>query len=351
MTVLQQLIKPLVSAKAVDFWAAEFGSTWTWQRPMARIVDRWVEGKSTVTLLLKPNRHFQGFKAGQHINVTVDVKGARLTRSYSLSDKPHEDGHLCITVKKEGRVSRHLCEQAQIGDVLELGQAFGELALPEFGACLLLAAGSGITPMMSLIRQAAANNFPQAITLVYWAKTRADVCFAAELKTLAEKHSRFKVYFALTEDLAGAANELQGRISIELLNGVVDEPAHVLACGGAGFVANARQLLQVSALSFQAEAFSAPVVDAGAAAGVVRVELANSGKVLELNSGASLLDALEAQGIYPPSGCRMGVCHTCSCKKLSGTTQDMQSAELSTEPGAAVRLCTSRAHSDLVLAL
>jgi len=351
MTVLQQLIKPLVSAKAVDFWAGELGSTWTWQRPMARIVDRWVEGKNTVTLLLKPNRHFQGFKAGQHINVTVDVKGARMTRSYSLSDKPYQNGHLSITVKKEGQVSRHLCEQARIGDVLELGQAFGELAVPASGACLLLAAGSGITPMMSLIRQAAANNFPQAITLVYCAKSRADVCFASELKALAGKHAGFKVYFALTKDQASAANELQGRINAELLGSVVVEPVHVLACGGAGFVANARQLLSSNVLSFQAEAFSAPVLDAGATVGVVRVELANSGKVLELNSGASLLDALEAQGIYPPSGCRMGVCHTCSCQKLSGATQDMQSAELNTEPGTAVRLCTSRAHSDLVLAL
>jgi len=351
MTVLQQLIKPLVSAKAVDFWASELGSTWTWQRPMARIVDRWVEGKNTVTLLLKPNRHFQGFNAGQHINVTVDVKGARLTRSYSLSDKPHKNGYLSITVKKEGQVSRHLCEQAQIGDVLELGQAFGAMALPESAPALLLAAGSGITPMMSLIRQAAANQFPQAVTLVYWAKTRADFCFAAELKGLADKNAAFTVYFALTEEQANAANELQGRIGKALLADFVAEPFHVLACGGAGFIANARQVLADNVVSFQAEAFSTPVTDAAAAVGVVRVELANSGKVLELNSGASLLDALEAQGIYPPSGCRMGICHTCSCTKLSGATQDIQSAELSTEPGAAVRLCTSRAHSDLVLAL
>jgi len=340
-----------VSAKAVDFWAGELGSTWTLKRPMARIVDRWVEGKNTVTLLLKPNRHFQGFQAGQHINVTVDVKGARLTRSYSLSDKPRADGYLSISVKKEGQVSRHLCEQGQIGDVIELGQAFGELTVPECGSALLLAAGSGITPMMSLIRQAAANHFSQSVTLVYWAKTRADLCFAAELKALAGKHSNFRIYFALTEDQANTANELQGRISAELLNLVALEPAHVLTCGGAGFVTAARTLLADKALSFQAEAFTAPVLDAGTAAGVVRVELANSGKVLELNSGASLLDALEAQGIYPPSGCRMGICHTCSCQKLSGVTQDLQSAELSTEPGSAVRLCTSRAHSDLVLAL
>ncbi|HMY01090.1 MAG TPA: 2Fe-2S iron-sulfur cluster binding domain-containing protein, partial [Agitococcus sp.] len=74
-----------------------------------------------------------------------------------------------------------------------------------------------------------------------------------------------------------------------------------------------------------------------------------SQKTLSLPQGQSLLNALEEQGVYPPSGCRMGICHSCSCQKQSGTTQDLQNGEINQEPNSAVRLCVSRPQSDLVL--
>ena len=70
-----------------------------------------------------------------------------------------------------------------------------------------------------------------------------------------------------------------------------------------------------------------------------------------MSSGSSLLEALEAQGLNPPSGCRMGVCHTCVCQRHSGTTLDTLTGERNAEPDMAVRLCVSRACSDLSLDL
>jgi ferredoxin-NADP reductase len=323
---------------------------------LARIVERRVEAKNTVTLVLKTNKHFQGFAAGQHVNVTVNVNGARLTRSYSLSDVPRADGLLAITVKNVdgGKVSTQLCQRTEVGDTVELSQVFGEMTIttPD-RPYLLLAAGSGITPLMSLIRQLTAGRMNHHVTLVYWAKTRAEFCFLQELKAIADHEPRFHLHLALTAETVLLSTELQGRPTATLFNSIIANLSEqrVLACGSAGFVDSVRGLLTAEVVSFQAEAFTPPVINENASLGTVRVELKASQKVLELSAGQSLLSALEAQGIQPSSGCRMGICNTCVCPKLSGTTQNLQTGELEAEPQTALKLCVSRAHSDLILDL
>ena len=76
-----------------------------------------------------------------------------------------------------------------------------------------------------------------------------------------------------------------------------------------------------------------------------------SGRSLDLPRGRSLLAALEEAGLTPASGCRMGICHTCVCPKLGGTSRNLQSGELQAEPEQALRLCVSAPASDLVLDL
>ncbi|MET0717176.1 MAG: FAD-binding oxidoreductase, partial [Pseudoxanthomonas sp.] len=98
---------------------------------MARITGRRAESADSVTLWLQPNRHWAGFQPGQHLNVTVQLDGVRVTRSYSLTNASATNGRLAITVKgvDGGKVSRHLCENARIGEVLEIGQAFGDMTM------------------------------------------------------------------------------------------------------------------------------------------------------------------------------------------------------------------------------
>ncbi len=334
--------------KTLDFWSKELGLKWTVQQPMARIVKRHNEAKDTVSLWLKPNSHFKGFKTGQHINVTLQVNGVNFTRSYSLSEAPRADGLLRITIKKEGKVSSHLCQHVHVGDSIEISQAFGELQLNAQKTNLFLASGSGITPVMSLLHTA---TMQQPITLLYWEKNRADLCFMAELNNLAAKNPLFKFYIFLTQEQNLLQGELKGRIDtqaiIKLIPNLVQH--QVVACGGQGFI-EAVQLLKPYVDTLQVESFSPIKLNtANTQLGTVRVELKASHKVLELNQGDSLLDALEAQGIYPPSGCRMGICHSCSCQKISGITQDLQTGELASESQSAVKLCVNRAYSDLVL--
>jgi ferredoxin-NADP reductase len=346
---------PLVSPALFDFWAGRLSPTWSWNRPLARILARESAASDAVSLVLKPNRHFRGFRPGQHVNLGVEIDGRRLTRSYSPSAPAARDGSFRITVKAiaGGKVSRFLHDHARVGDVLTLGQAFGELALPasDDGAPrLLLAAGSGITPMMAIFAALAKQPNPPPTTLVYSTRRRDQRCFVGELRAIAASRPTLKVRFLLTGETAGAADEAQGRLNADPVAAWLDTPAHVLACGPTGFVDTARDLFAHRAASFAAESFSPPVFE-NTDTGTVGITLARSGQTLQIARGQPLLEALEAAGLSPPNGCRRGLCNTCACGKSAGSTRHLLTGELEHEPVSALRLCVSSARSDLVLDL
>lgn len=354
---LQRLIAPLIDPSVFDFWAGLVNPAWSWSRSLARVVERRVEAQDAITLVLQPNRHCGKVRPGQHINVSAEVNGRRTTRSYSITNVPGRDRRLAITVKRVegGKLSTHLCRDIQVGNVVELGQAFGEMTLPVQvqGKWLFLAAGSGITPLMSLTRALAAQNMPVDLRLIYWAKTRAELCFARELRELAARHPHFSLQIVLTHEADTLADEARGLIDQDQLSALAPDLAErqVFACGPGGFVDTARQLSASVARSFLAEGFtpSAPVAAADQAQTTVRVQLNKSGRALDVASGQSLLVALEQAGMSPASGCRMGICNTCVCTKRSGTIQNITSGEQDAESDTPVRLCISRAVTDISL--
>ncbi len=355
---LNRLLSPFVNPGVFDFWAQQIRPDWSWDRPLATVVERRLEARDTVTLTLKLNRHCQLPQPGQHINVSAEIDGRRVTRSYSPTRVDPKRRTLDITVRQvlNGVVSSHLVHNAQVGDVLELGDAFGCMTWPAGvgGKWLMLAAGSGITPLISLIRQAQQSASPADITLIYWAKTRADLCFATELRSLAAHNPNFRFYPVLTQEAERLDDEAAGRLDNVLLNSVVTDLSlrQVFACGPSGFVDTARSLTAGIALQFEAEAFTpAAPLRTDAASQPVRITLQSTGRTVTVPSGQALLPALEAQGLSVPHGCRMGICNTCSCTKVSGTTQDLQSGDRLDEPNSAVRLCVSSAQTDLTLDL
>lgn len=362
-SLVRRLAAAIVSPGVADFWLQQLHPAWSWDRPLAQVVERRLESRNSVTLVLKPNRHWRrlgGFQAGQHVNVTAEVGGVRVTRSYSLSDAPRPDGRLAITVQQveSGKLSTHLCRHTRVGDVLELGPAFGAMTLPERmdGHWLFLAAGSGITPVMSLLRALSAQ-CPMAvrsITVAYWAKRSDDMCFTGELKAMARRLPGMNLHLVATRETGLSASAQAGarlsRDTFEILGIPHLSEQQVYACGPAGFVDTARELAKGQARLFQGESFS-PWLGQPNGAGTVSVHLRASGRTLELPVGQPLLAALEAQGVHPPSGCRMGICHTCVCHKVDGITQDLTNGELATEPAAALRLCVSAPRSPLTLDL
>ncbi|MBB4845204.1 ferredoxin-NADP reductase [Paucibacter oligotrophus] len=346
--MLRRWAQPFVDPAVFDYWASHINPLWTWERPLARVVGREEAAAGSVTLVLQPNRHWKGFTPGQHLHIGAEIQGRRITRSYSLSDIPRADGRIAITVQKVdgGQLSTHLCNQTRVGDVLELAPAFGDLVLPKTlsGSLLLLAAGSGITPLMSLTRALAAQNMPRPLTLIYWVKTTPQACFVAELQALAQRFNNFKFQLIATQ-------EGGQRIHAEQLSASLSDDLHALACGPGGFAQTARELLADRAQSFKAEAFTPAVPLNTDSKHQVKVELRRSGRTLEVASGVPLLLALEAQGLRPQSGCRMGICHSCVCTKHEGLAEDINTGERCSEPEAAIRICVSRACTDISLDL
>ncbi len=342
-----RLTRRVVSPALFDFWATRLNPLWTLEQPLARLVERQPASRDAVTLILQPNRHWRGMQAGQHVNLGVEIEGRRLVRSYSPTRLA--DGRLAVTVKaiEGGAVSRHLA-QVRPGEVFALDQAFGGMVLPAVpGDLLLLAAGSGITPMRALLQALAAQHMPAAVDLLYWARRRDELCFVEELQALAAAHPRLRVRFLLTREGATPDARIDA-LALDGIDGLAQR--QVLACGPGGFVQGARARLHGRVAGFQAEAFSVPALADGEE-GQVQVQLARSGRTLLLPRGQSLLEGLEAQGLRPKHGCRMGICNSCACGRQSGTTRHVLTGEHSSEPSSQVRLCISAPSTDLILDL
>ncbi len=315
---------------------------------MARLVDRSAASRDAVTLVFQPNAHWQGLRAGQHVSLGVEVDGRRLLRSYSPTVLA--DGRLAITVKaiEGGLVSRYLAHDAALGTVVSLDSAFGDLLLPTIPtSLLLLAAGSGITPMRALLQAAAQAGMPMDVDLLYWVRQRDEACFVEEFDAMATAHSRLRVRLLTTRE----GDTPAARVNTYPLDQIADlSNRHVMVCGPGGFVQAARERLQCRVAAFQAEAFSVPALD-NSEAGDVQVQLSRSGRTFTLPCGKSLLEGLEAQGLRPKHGCRMGICNSCACARQSGTTRHLLTGERSNEPTAQVRLCISAPSTDLILDL
>ncbi|MBB3846427.1 ferredoxin reductase [Xanthomonas arboricola] len=343
-----RLARRLVSPQLFDFWATRLNPLWTLERPMARLVARTAASRDAVTLVLRPNGHWQGLQAGQHVSLGVEIDGRRLLRSYSPTVLA--DGRLAITVKaiEGGLVSRYLAGAAPIGTVVSLDPAFGDMLLPTTPTpLLLLAAGSGITPMRALLQAAAQAGMPMDVDLLYWVRQRDEACFVDEFEAMAAAHPRLRVRLLTTREGATPA----ARIDTYPLEQIADlSSRHVMVCGPGGFVQAARVRLQGRVAAFQAEAFSVPTLEDGET-GDVQVQLSRSGRTLSLPRGQSLLEGLEAQGLRPKYGCRMGICNSCACARQSGTTRHLLTGERSNEPTAQVRLCISAPSTDLILDL
>ena len=341
-----------VSPSLFDFWAGRLNPLWTLREPLARLVRREPAGEGAATLVLRCNRHWAGMRAGQHVTLGVEIDGRLWRRSYSPTALgPRE---LAITVKAVagGRVSQHLVAHARPGDLFRLDAAFGDFHLPAAAPVLLLAAGSGITPMRSLLREACRRPLAAPVDLLYWERTTAAFQFRDELQALAAATPNLRVHLLATREGDVPAARID---SHDLHLPGDDTPLaqrHVLACGPDGFVAAARERLAHQVAAFQAEAFTspAPVRDAGSE-GEVALTLARSGRQLRVPRGRSLLESLEAHGIKPRHGCRMGICNTCTCERVSGGTRHLRTGDLHSEAAQPVRICVSAPTTDLTLDL
>ena len=305
---------------------------------------RWV-ADDMLALQLRCNGNARDWRAGQHVQLYLEQDGVRHGRSYSLTSVA-ADGGIEIAIKRQpgGRLSNLLLDQLEVGEVVELGQAFGDFAWPqEQYAVLLLAAGSGITPLLGLLRDALARGFAAPVTLLHQVRHQGQQAFAAELQALSARHANFQVQRVFSGE--------GDRLSAERLAALPGD--HLRVCGPRGFVEQACGWWHGAGRgsSLQSESFSPLPILAETESGEVRLSFARSRQQVSGSSNASLLEQAEAAGLRPAHGCRQGICTSCTCLLLAGTVRDLRSGELFAEPGRPIRLCVSAPHGDVEIDL
>ena len=347
-SLFNSMAQSVMNSHDANFWLQKINPLWSMNQPLAKVVKKQIVAKDMVSLILQCNRHVQRGVAGQHHPVTVEIAGRHYERTYSLMQVDAD--HLCLTVKKvdQGLVSSWLVDQSQTGDILRLGQPYGEMQQQvQTPKLLLLAAGSGITPMLSLIEALCQSRQLKAIfvQLMYWVKTHEDAAYAEYLKEVAENFPNFTYQIFYTQEQDQRLNPSH----IDQLKSLNETT--VYACGPSGFAATAETVFKHVA-SIQTEAFSLSQFDTDATdTGFINVTLTQSNKTIAIPKGQSILSSLEHQGIKPKHGCRMGICNKCACTKAQGATKNLLNGSANHEPSQLLKICVNSAQSDLVIDL
>ncbi len=311
--------------------------------------------KDSVTLSLRPNRVWKGARAGQFVQVSVEIDGVRHSRCYSPASPQGSRRELEITVKRhpDGLVSNFLADQARPGMVVGLSQADGDFVLPEQrpDSILLIGAGSGITPLMAILRTLLAEEHAGEVALIQYAPGPERTIYREELDRLAAENRNFTLARSYTR--APGTAELDGHFSPAHLAQVKPSftEAETFACGPPALL-DAVRGTWANGLEPQlhVESFVPPSLFAVGQAETGSIHFRGSDIVVQ-NTGASVLEQAEKAGVPAQSGCRMGICHSCTCRKLSGTVRNLLTEEVSSGPDQSIQLCISAALSDLVIDL
>ncbi len=341
----------------VDDYLQAFNPSWSVSGIKATVRAVSHPTADSVTLKLRPNRNWQGFNAGQFVQLGVEIDGVRRSRCYSLAGSAHAGpGQIELTIKAHGRgcVSSFLHHQAAPGMVVSLSPAQGEFVLPHErpNRVLLISGGSGITPVMAMLRTLLDEAYQGRISFLHYARSPADMIYRAELEQIARQHPQIDLLRVYSQ---AADGEAQGALCAAQLQALVPDyaMAETFLCGPASLMQAVESLWRHEGLQsrLHLERF-APLRSPAAKAGEGRGELcfARSGCAVG-NDGRSLLEQAEAAGLRPSSGCRMGICSTCSCRKAAGSVRNLLSGEVSSETDVDIRLCVSVALGDVTLDL
>lgn len=300
------------------------------------------ETADAATIRIRVGRGWRGHRAGQYVRIGVDVNGVRQWRTYSITSQANPKPHrfITITVKTvtDGVVSNYLVRQAKAGTLVHLDQACGDFTLPATrpAKVLFVTAGSGITPVMGMLRSHSRELTD--VVVVHSAPTADDVVFGDELRDLAAAGS-----VRLVEQHTATS----ARITTADLDELVPDWAErqTWACGPAALLDDIEAHWATHGVAdlLHTERFTAPAVGGGDGG---PVSFTRTGSTVETAPGTTLLEAGENAGVLMPSGCRMGVCFGCVIPLRNGAVRDVRNGEVTIgapDAGVLVQTCISTA--------
>jgi stearoyl-CoA 9-desaturase NADPH oxidoreductase len=342
-TGLRRLAEAAVTPLEIDDVLDVFSPLRSGAQLRGRIVSVTAETADSATIVIKPGKDWAGHVPGQYVRIGVDVEGVRLYRTYSLTHGPRPDRCISITVKgiPGGVVSNHLVHGGvRRGQMVQLGQAEGDFVLPDPmpEKLLLVTAGSGITPVIGMLRNlfSRAVPFSADIVLLHSALSRSEVIFGDELRRYAAD-GRLRLIELHTDT--------HGMLDVDDLDTIVPDIAErtTYACGPAGLLEALEAHHAEQGLPLHLERFRSSVVVTGEGG---TLTFGRTGIVVEAGGDKPILDAAEEAGVLMPSGCRMGICFGCVLPLREGAVRDLRNGELTTAApgdGVLIQTCISAA--------
>jgi ring-1,2-phenylacetyl-CoA epoxidase subunit PaaE len=316
-----------------------------------KVIKRIQETPDAVSLVLEiPDNLKQQFhyQAGQFVTFFMDINGETLNRSYSLSSSPLTDKEFKITVKKVhgGRGSTYLCEKVKVGDVLmtspPAGMFFKPSLDPKGTHYYLIAAGSGITPVFSIMKTVLTASSLNHATLIYCNRNEESIIYRKEIDEWAKAHpSRLDVIHTLTKPADGWTGNT-GRISNSFIAELLEMPGSgktrdYYLCGPKEFMSIARHALMESGVAkeqIHEEDFAISLHKPGVhvndtwtfigkdvpAESPEKIIAQINGETVEVaaKQGQSILETLLEAGAQPPYSCMDGACMACMAKIQEG---------------------------------
>ncbi|WP_148615608.1 ferredoxin reductase [Nocardioides rubriscoriae] len=314
---------------------------WSSRELRGRVEEVIPETDDAATLVIRPGWGWRyDHRPGQYVGIGVEIEGKFHWRSYSVSSPPRRSGrNLAITVRAmpEGFLSTHLVNGLEPGTIVRLATPNGDFVLPDPppARSLFLVGGSGITPVMSMLRTLDRRGTMGDVVLHYSSTTPERMIFRAELEDLHAKHPGLTVHQWFSDE--------QGIFSLGDLDQTVPDwrERETWACGPAPMLDAVESHWDQAGLEEQlhVERFSLQVGTDGGEGGTITFQ--NSGRQAEADGATTVLEAGEQAGVGMPYGCRVGICHTCTVTKISGTVRDLRNGDEYDQPNEQVQTCVT----------
>lgn len=345
-------VRSLFSPLLPDDYLELINPLWSTQELRGRIERIERETPDAVTVLIRPGYEWGWHQPGQYLRIGVVVNGVHHWRAYSLTTDPgRPDGLIGITPKlvDAGKVSPYLVHQARPGDIVRLGGVEGTFLLPDPPPrqLLFISAGSGITPIMSMLRSLDREEALDDVVHVHSARTPEGVIFGEQLRDLDTRRPGYRPHLRITGEA--------GRVVPSHLDEICPDwrQRHAFVSGpGEMLDALVRHWSEEGDPELlEMERFQ-PVIGGDVAAGEGgMVRFLSSEVEAECDGGTPILVAGEEAGAELPFGCRMGICHTCIGKLCKGEVRDLRTGEVHGEKGEMVRTCVNAPEGDVAIAL
>jgi ferredoxin-NADP reductase len=337
LSAVRSLFSPLLP----DDYLELINPLWSTRELRGRIERIHKETDDAVTVLIRPGYEWESHEPGQYLRIGVVVDGVHHWRAYSLtSDPDRPDGFISITPKcvDEGVVSPFLTKAAKPGAIVRLGGVEGTFTLPDPPPerILFISAGSGITPIMSMLRHLDRADQVSDVVHLHSARDEDDVIFGDQLRDVDERCEGFRLHLQLTGT--------EGRMGPEHLDDLCpDWREREAYCSGPGEMLDAlteHWETHGDPERMHLERFQPVIGGEGEGEGGT-IRFCKSDLEAEADGGTPILVAGEEAGATLPFGCRMGICHTCVGRLRSGEVRDLRTGELSGKNGEMVRTCVN----------